>query len=134
MTDVGDPIYSAGEAGDPPLVWPPNGSPRLAPTLVTFIDRNASPIDVPVPADPRSSTDFPFADVPIDTNEPITLTIEAENMPLDWSVVVRVVPKSGPDFKVPAILAGGDLLASTWTAQFATATGFSAIQVRGTAP
>jgi hypothetical protein len=56
--------------------------------------------------------------------------VNATNVPLDWSVNLRVVPYSGPDFTVSATRVSGDTTASVWEATITAAQGVSAIQAR----
>ena len=58
----------------------------------------------------------------------------AENVPLDWTVVVRVTAKSGDSYTVLADPLQGDVSMSTTSATFSINRGFGAMQVRAFQP
>lgn len=87
-----------------------------------------------VPDDPSSRLDFPHADVSIREQQNITVEIDAWNVPSDWIVTVRAVPKSGFVTITSASRKSGDDKRSTWTADVSLGDGFSAIQVRASKP
>lgn len=130
LGDPGSPTYVATDFNESPYyVWPPAETPTIRPTKIV-----ANAIDYPIPLYPEASLDFPLADVSFDTQDPITLHIEAENVPTDWIVTVRVTPKSGDTYTVLAEPLTGDSTYSTTTATFSLNRGFGAIQVRAYQP
>jgi hypothetical protein len=112
-----------------PLLWPPSDSPRLE--AVKFV---VNAVDVPIPVDPNASLDFPDQDVSIDSEDPLELHIAAANVPLDWTVEVRAVAKSGVAQVITADPLAGTLESSTTTAMFTLPRGFSGIQLRAFQP
>jgi hypothetical protein len=110
-------------------IWPPAGAPKLTPTHLTV-----NGTDIPLPEDPRASLDIPSSDVSFDTVDPVTLHISAQNIPLDWTVKVRVVPKSGQPVIITANPLQGPVEASTTTATFTMPRGIGAIQLRADKP
>lgn len=127
LADPGDPQYSFGLPGDPAMIFPPALSPRV---------RCVSVGAAPVPADPRASLGFPLSDVSMASPSPVTIVVEGENVPLNWSVEVRMVPTtSGTDVAVLATLQPGSTEAlSTWHAQMTFPNGFAAVQARAFQP
>jgi len=91
----------------PGPVFPPSGSPTL---------RVASVDSVPVPTDPLAGIVTP--DVAIDTDQPVTLNIEATNIPVGTTVRVHIVPEQGDAVRAdstPLVNVGGGLLTATYT-------------------
>jgi len=64
----------------------------------------------------------------------VSVRIAAQNMPTDWTVVLRVVPRVGQDFRTNAALVSGDASSSVWEAQINAPVGFAALQVRASKP
>ena len=127
LSSVGDPAYEVFQpiVGPAPL-WPDSAAPRVRPSRLII---DGTPLLLP--DDPRASFAFPFADAQFDTFEPVELHVEAENVPLDWAMLVRVVPVHGSSVSVALTpLPGGTVEASTWTAQLVLPRGFGAFQVR----
>lgn len=125
LTDLGYPPYSLGVPGSPPLIWLPASAPSIRVTRV----QTASG-DVEVPVDLRASFEFGKGDVTLDTGDPVTLRIEATNVPTSWTVTVRLVPWLGEAENSPATLVEGNDVASVWSAEFTPRSGTSSIQVR----
>jgi hypothetical protein len=124
-----NPLYHEGLPTDPVQVFLPIDTPRIQVTRVTGVD-----IDVPVPGEPQSKLD-PEADLDLQTTESLTVEIAAANVPLDWTVEVRVVPIGGRDSIVTATMVpGGTEAASTWEATFLPPPGFIAVQAVVRAP
>ena len=128
----------AAEPGEPPIemalhLYGVPGQPSDSPTLTAthFVVDGQT---VPIPADPAASFDFSDADVSFETDNDITLHIEAYNVPIAWPVKVRVVPLSGTPLEVIADPLVGDEAYSTTSATFGMPLGFSAIQLRADAP
>jgi hypothetical protein len=125
------PPYSVGETTDPPLLWPPAGAPSLR--IARVFSSTGERVDVS--ADPRASFQgFPNADASVTSEGPVTVEIDALNLPLGSRVTVRVVPKWSDDFTVDATFASGSAVASVWRAVFETPFGISAVQARADLP
>jgi len=121
----GNPAYSLGLPGSTARICPDSTAPRIR--AVTLGDQS-------VPAEPMSRFD-PQHDVNLDTPAAVTLVLDAENVPLDWVISVRVVPRHGEDQLYTATFVSGDASFSTWEAQIpALPYGFSAIQARASKP
>lgn len=125
LVDPGVPPIVFGFPGDPVVVIPPPESPKL-----TIIDIAGQP----TPADPLAALEFPVADVSLANPFPVTVQIEARNMPLDWVVTLRLIPKLGADSRLPATYVSGDETLSFWEADVQFFHGFSALQVHAVAP
>ncbi len=123
-----------GQPDDPVRIWPASDAPTLKVTQLTYTDEYGVDQTIPVPEDPSARLDYPFADLSFLTDQDVTLDIETTNVPLPWTMTVRVVPKSGHTQEISAQYQTGDDLFATWTATFALPGGFSAIQLRGDAP
>lgn len=110
-----------------PTVWPPANIPAVA---ITEIAGGAAP------ADPHAVLDSSDHYVPLDLTPttPITVRMNATNVPVTWNVVLRVVPTYGKDFTVNATNVSGDATASVWEATITASTGVSAIQARASKP
>ena len=65
---------------------------------------------------------------------PVAVTIETENVPSDWDVVLRIVRVRVKTSTVSRRFRGGSLALSTWTTDVTIPEGFSAMQVRASAP
>lgn len=125
FTGASQPVASIAVPASPPLIWPPDTAPTIRITKVGEVD---------APADPSASFDFPNQDVTLSTITPVSVRIEAQNMPTDWTVVLRVVPRVGQDFRTNAALVSGDASSSVWEAQINAPVGFAALQVRASKP
>ncbi len=112
-------------SGLPNPVWPPTNTPRIRTTLLG---------GQAIPADPRAGLLFPNTDLAFSNPNPVTLQIDAENVPLNWTMQVRLVRKSGAQTLTPATFLSGTEAASIWTANLTLPNGISAIQVRAAAP
>lgn len=125
-TDVGTPVFSSGPPGATAQLWPDATAPSIE-----CVSLGASPI----PTDPRSGFNYPAQDLVISETVPQTLVLEARNVPLTWTVRVRVTPRAGADFTVDAVLQpGGTLGLSTWHATITVPNGVSAVQARAFQP
>ncbi len=128
LTGGSNPGYTALTPleDDTAVIWPPTGSPSVR--VVSIDGRD-------VPPDPRAQFITP-GDVPLDTSSAPTVVVEALNMPLTWTVTVRVNPRSGTEYSVPATLVGGDEVMSTWTASLSAlpSNNFVVIQARAKQP
>jgi hypothetical protein len=125
LTDPGDPPFVQDL---PTFIFPPPGTPKLRATMLEDSQAN----NVPVPSDPHANiTDNTMVDASIGTSQPVTVHIEAENVPPNTCVDVRVVSKSGPTTVVkssPLVAKGGGILTATASATFEP--GFSVVQLR----
>lgn len=121
LTDLGNPPYALGVPEAEPRIFRESSTPAI---------RSVSLNGETVPDDPRSELSFPHTDVSLAAAGLATLLIEAEFVPLDGEVLVRVIRRSGRDETVFASLTGGTFEASTWSAEVPVADGFSTVQVR----
>jgi hypothetical protein len=105
-------------------LWPDASAPTVRVTSIGGAQ---------VPVDPHASFTYPLQDVTV-PDDPVTALIEARHVPLNWNVLVRAVPNGGPDFSVSATYVSGNETLSTWQAALTFPNGFSAVQVRASAP
>jgi hypothetical protein len=112
---------------DDPVLWAPTDAPTL---VVTTINGE------PVPADPTGEFTTPPGDVNLAATGPVEVVVNAANVPITSSVLVRLIPKSGEDLNVTALFTSGDETASTWTATLDSLpeSGFAAVQARAELP
>lgn len=115
------PAASIAPAGLVARIWPESGAPRI---------RSVSLDGTAVPDDPRPSFSPGRVDMMQGSAGSKTLVIQAQNVPTNWFVRVRMVKGSGSGSTVYATLAGGNQDASTWHATLILDTeGFYFIQV-----
>lgn len=120
----GDPPASMAAVGPDAEIWPEVTAPTI---------RSVSLGGVAVPGDPRSGLVTPIhADVYLAGAGTRALIMEAENVPLEWHVRVRLAANGcfGAAQYVDAVCTAGDAASSTWEAQIPLVLGSSAIQVR----
>lgn len=110
---------------EPPVIWPQAGHPRIWVSTVA---------GAPVPADPSAQMFPGLADLDLPDLGAVPVVIEAANVPLDWTIELRVVPRYGPDVVVNATRTTGDANASSWRAEVAFPRGVSAVYVRAASP
>lgn len=121
LTSSGIPEASVGTVVEPLRLFPDASTPTI---------RSVSLGGENVPDDPRpGGVDLTLADPGVHE-----LTIEAENVPTDSIVTVRVTPRTGEDFSVEASFVSGNITASTWTATLDLPSGASHIGVRAELP
>jgi hypothetical protein len=108
-----------------PDIFPPSNAPRLAVTQIGGVN---------APADPKATLASPGQDVAIATTATTTIRIQANNVPVNWLVYVRIIPKTGADSYVQALKISGDAVSSVWEATTALPAGLSAIETRAVAP
>lgn len=118
--DLGIPFWTSSTPGP---IFPPPGSPTL---------RAASVDTTPVPADPEAG--ISTTDVDLATDQPVTINIEATNIPVGTTVQVLFVPEHGNGVVVagtstPLADAGGGLLVATMTG-FVLPVGRTEIQLK----
>ena len=127
-----NPPYSlrllTGSAVD---IWPPDTAPSVRISRVF----SAEVGDLSVPLDPRARFDgAPNADVALSSEAPVRVEVAATNVPLDWSVSLRVVPRNHDDFTVELARVSGDASSSLWQAEITFPSGIAALQARADAP
>jgi len=88
----------------------------------------------PIPSDPRSEMAFPSTDLLLASGGAKTLLIEAENVPIDGVVTVRLVRRTGLDLTTTASFVSGTLESSHWSAEVNVDGGYSVIQVHAAFP
>jgi hypothetical protein len=126
MTGTATPAASVGIpiVGNPD-VFPPANAPRLTVTQVGGVN---------VPADPKASLQAPGQDVSLATTGPVKIRLQASNVPLNWRVLVRAIPKTGQDSYAYAANVSGDAASSVWEATVTLPAGLSALEARALAP
>lgn len=126
LTDVGVPAYSAGLPGNPVNIFPPAAAPEVK--VVSIAGQS-------VDDDPWGRIDFPMQDVSISSGGSSIIVIRGHNVPLDWTMSVRIVPTVGADINLTATAQPGSTQAlSTWHAAVTVPSGFSVVQARAFAP
>ncbi|MCA9758419.1 MAG: hypothetical protein KDA27_21665 [Candidatus Eisenbacteria bacterium] len=104
-------------------IWPAADAPTVRVTSIGGED---------VPIDP-SSRFAEQGDVFLTTADSVDVVVEAENVPLDWTVVVEITQRSGDRAqRTPTTLIGGNELLSTWSVRVPPlpATDYVAVQAR----
>ncbi len=103
-----DPPASIVSPSSPPKIWPYDDDPRIAVVSLG---------GAPVPADPKTDPVYGgAADVYFEQAGAREIVIDAYNIPLNWKMRVRMVPRSGYDTITEAVPSGGDAVHSTWKA------------------
>lgn len=121
-----DPVPSTVvPIGSDPVLWPAANAPRIA---ITQVGGTAAP------ADPRAGITLGTQDVTLSSSTPITVRIQANNVPITWTMQVRVIPTSGADTVVAATRVSGDETASIWEATITLTHGIAALQARAIKP
>lgn len=118
------PETVAVSPANPPLIFPPSNAPTVT---ITSVDSVAAPAD---PTAPLQST----ADIAIQDNDSVTITLQTTNFPLEGVVQVRVANRFGSAFFLTATNTGGTINSATWEVQHTFDDGFTALQARATAP
>lgn len=121
LIDTGNPAFSLGVPEETPRIFRDSATPAI---------RSVTLGGEPVPEDPRAELSFPNTDVTLPEAGTMTLVIEAENVPFDSEVLVRVVRRTGAETAYLAELTGGTFESSTWSAEVDVSGGFSTVQVR----
>lgn len=123
----GNPARSRAEVGTTARIWPEAGEP-----VVRVLELG----EEPVPADPRALITFGDTDVEFQSQVPAVIRVEAQNVPLQASVNVRVVPisQNQQSFTVPATFVSGTFQSSIWEATLPLNVGVSAFQATVTLP
>ncbi|HEY3411621.1 MAG TPA: hypothetical protein VGM51_01045 [Armatimonadota bacterium] len=120
----GQPSTTFSAPATPPQIWPPSNWPAVTVTRIGNVE---------VPSDPLASFNYPGQDVTLDTTPSVLVTIAATNVPVNWKVVVRLVPRTGPDSTFTATFLSGDAVSSVWQAQMDVPFGLAAVQARASA-
>jgi len=126
LTDLGIPLASVATLAGPPVIWPEDATPAVKIISVGPATVSNDPL--------ADMIEEPDVRITPDQAQNLTITIAAQFVPLDWTVSVRLVPRSGADSVVNAIFQSGDATASVWTAQLSLNDGFSALQAAAVAP
>jgi hypothetical protein len=111
--------------GNTPVIWPADTIPRLVVTQVGGVG---------VPSDPRAVFAMGSQDVTLTSTTPVKVRLQGTNVPLDWIVEVRLIPKSGDQTIAPATNTGGTVASSTWEATVTLPHGLTGIQARARKP
>jgi hypothetical protein len=77
----------------------------------------------PVAASPTGT--FTVPDVSVNSNSPLTVAIQAANVPVGTVVTLVILSENGPDQIIPSTALAGTLASSTATASVTLAPGFS---------
>ena len=119
LSNPGIPPFTSGTPG---LVFPPLNAPTLKATMVGA---------QVVPADPTA--DVETVDVTVNDSNPLTVQIEATNIPVGTTVDVRVVAKqTANSFIVTSTPLAGTMAMSTATADVTFPPGLSDVQLSAT--
>jgi hypothetical protein len=107
------------------------GTPYNVPLPAAFPRVRVTTIaGIPVAAGPTGDASAP--DATIDTSGPVTVAIEARNVPIGTVLQVRVISEASPDFVVNSTPLSGTEQVSTATAEVTFPPGFSRGVVRAT--
>ena len=130
LTNGDPPIDPFDLDGAEPQIWPDE---LTAPSItITEVDS----VPVPDPQDPGTAFQITDPDLlRIANTGNVIAKLTAVKVPASWTVVVRVVPRSGQDFKVSASCDTADDPCPAWTSDpFQVPDGFTNLQARATAP
>lgn len=116
-----NPAASIAVPATPPTIWPKETHPSLKVLSIG---------GVTAPADPRSNIDYPQQDLLLASTSAMTIRLEARNVPANWLIKVRIVPRTGAETTVNATKVSGDTTLSYWEASISLANGLSFIQAR----
>jgi len=119
------PAPSYGAPSTPAQIWPAENVPSVKISQIAGLS---------VPSDPGAGFEFPNQDVALTAEQPVSIRVEASNVPLDWTVKVRLGPINGTASWVAASFVSGDATASVWEAQAQLPKGFTAVQARAAQP
>jgi hypothetical protein len=109
---------------DPVLIWAPNTYPSVR--VLEFGDQA-------VPSDPRSNLGQ-NADIRLPGPGTVRVRIETRNVPSNWRVYVRIVPRRGADFTIDAQRTSGNDQQAIYEVDVNMPVGVAAIQARAVAP
>lgn len=125
------PAASFALPDNPVVIWPEDSASPVPSVKVVAVD------SVPSPDDPHSSFAFPGHDVSISNDQPVSIVLEAKNVPVSptpWNVIVRIAPRYGQVTTVSATFVSGTNSVSTWQATATLPVGYCAIQARASKP
>lgn len=108
----------------PPLIFAPPNAPNVR---IASVDGLGAPPDPTAPLQAN-------ADVTIQNNAPVTITLGTTNFPIEGVVQLRIAPKFGSATLLNCTYQSGDLTSATWTVTTTLLDGFSTLQARATAP
>jgi hypothetical protein len=127
LAATSNPTYTLDAPGPTAVLWASDVGNAPSVRIVSVGGQTAS-------TDPRASLDFPGTDVTVPNAGAQLVLIDAQYVPLDWSVDLRMVPKQGLEMRIPAAFGSGDATHSTWQATLPVGSGFSVLQVRAYEP
>jgi hypothetical protein len=118
----GLPVRSRATVGPTAKLWPDATKPKI--TTVSLGNK-------PVPADPRGLFTFGDTDVELNSLTPAVLTIDAQNVPLNATLEVRVVPitQNQSESRINASFQSGSFASSTWRATLPLTDGVASVTV-----
>jgi len=108
----------------PPVIWPPEGSPKVR---IVSVDELTAPTD---PTAPLVSS----ADVAIQRDTLVVVVLETLNFPIEGVVQVRAAQKWGEVKWLKASYASGNQAQALWRATNTFVKGYTTLQARATAP
>ena len=106
-----------------PAIVPAGGSPTV--NIVSVAGLNA-------PADPQANLDS-APDIGLQTNGPVTVVLQTQNVPTTGNVALRVVPVYGASWTTNASLVSGTVASATWQVTAKIPVGYCALQAHATA-
>ena len=109
---------------DPPQIFAPANA---ATVTIVGVDQISTPSDPTAPLQSNS-------DVAIQNNDPVVITLQTTNFPLEGVVQVRVARKFGNAQFYTASNTGGNIASATWELTHTFSEGFTTLQARATAP
>ena len=118
------PVVALVAPAASPAVFPSAGSPTV--NIVSVAGLNA-------PADPVGNFNA-TPDIGLQTNGPVTVVVQTQNVPTTGTVAVRVVPVFGASWTTNASFVSGNLASATWQVTTKFPTGYSALQAHATSP
>jgi hypothetical protein len=126
MTGTASPQSTVGVpiVGNPDI-FPPAGAPSIAITQIAGVN---------VPADPKAVLASPGQDVAVAITASTKVRIQANNVPLNWRLYVRIIPKTGVDTYAAATNLSGDATSSIWEATTTLPAGLAAVEALASAP
>ncbi|MDX2147559.1 MAG: hypothetical protein SFZ23_08560 [Planctomycetota bacterium] len=119
---LGNPVRSRATVGTTAKLWPDASAPKV--TAVSLGNK-------PLPSDPRGLFTFGNTDVELNSATPAVLQINCENVPLNATVQVRIVPvtQNQNETRIDATFQSGSFTSSTWRATLPISDGVSAFSV-----
>jgi len=118
------PNTEAVPPGTTPVIFPPANAPTVS---VLSVGTQTAPLD------PQAAV-ASSADIGIQTNGPVTITLQTENFPIEGAVGLRITPKYGSALGLTASYVSGNINQATWQVTSTLPQGFCVLQARATAP